>query len=68
MIHWPRLTRDTLLVGLGASGFVHEVFLRPGELSERVYILAACVALMGLAPILRLDERRREDKGGPDGE
>lgn len=65
-IHWPRLTRDTLLVGLGAAGFVNEVFLRGEELPERFYILAACVTLMGLAPILRLDERRQGGKSDRD--
>lgn len=60
--HWPRITRDTFLIGLGAFGFFHEVALRSDELPERFYILATCVAMMGLAPILRLDERRQEGR------
>lgn len=50
-----------VLTTLGAVGFLNEVFIRGDQLAERVYILATCVALMGLPPILRLDERRREN-------
>lgn len=46
---------------------MHEVVIRGDALPERFYILATCVALMGLAPILRLDERRQGGKSGDDG-
>lgn len=64
--HWPRLTRDGLLLGLGTAGFINEVFIRGETLPERFYILATCVALMGLPPILRLDERRQGGRDADD--
>lgn len=56
-----------MLLLLGGAGFINEVFVRGDELPERFYILATCVALMGLAPILRLDERRQEGRRDDDG-
>lgn len=58
-IHWPRVTRDGVIFGLGVVGFLHELIVRSADLPERFYILATSVALMGLPPILRLDERRK---------
>lgn len=57
--HWPKITRDTFLLGVGTVTFIHEAFIRDGRLAERFYIIAASLTLMGLAPILRADERRR---------
>lgn len=54
-----KIFRDLGIALLGGYGFFHEV-AREG--SERPYILVACMAMLGLPGIIRLDERRQEAK------
>lgn len=54
-----RALRDALTFAAGLLGFVHEVLVTKGE---RPALLVACAGLMGLAPFLRADERRQEEK------
>lgn len=54
-----RFTRDTILLTLGAGGFLHEVFL--GGSMERPFLLTVCAALMGLPLVLRAEEKVRRN-------
>jgi hypothetical protein len=56
-----RNLRDIALFVLGAGGFIHEV-LSAG--SERITVLFACLALMGVPTILRSDEKKDHNGGG----
>jgi hypothetical protein len=55
----PRITRDLMMFGLGAGGFVHEVLYQG---FERPFVLSACLALMGLPFVLAANGRRNGGK------
>jgi len=58
-----RLTRDTVLLTLGAIGFLHEVFV-PGMGGADELIVYASLALVGLVPLLRAEEKVRRNGNG----
>jgi len=61
---WPKIGRDTILLLIGAIGFLHEVWLAS---ADRYSVIAGSLALMGLPFYLRADEKReRRDRGRGD--
>lgn len=52
-----RAARDSTFFLLGVWIFVHEVAITDGE---RPAIIAAALGLLGLAPMIRRDERKRD--------
>jgi hypothetical protein len=64
MNNGSRNLRDIALFVLGAGGFIHEV-LSTG--TERITVLFACLALMGVPTILRSDEKKDSNGGGANG-
>lgn len=54
-----RFTRNGLLFVMGAFGWIHEV-LDSG--TERITIIVACFALMGVPFFLGRDEKTRDEK------
>ena len=58
---WPHLKRDTVLVTIGAIGFLHEVFM--GTPTERPQLIYASIALMCSPLVLRGEERLRNGNG-----
>jgi hypothetical protein len=53
--------REAATFMLGAAGFLYEVFLGA---QERPFIIAACLALMGLPFVLRGEQKIRENANG----
>lgn len=62
----PKITRDTVLFLIGASGFLHVVFLESGS-AERPTVLAACVGLMVSPGMLRAYARASQQDDGQHG-
>lgn len=56
-----KITRDIVMFGLGAIGFLHELLLAA---HERPYLIAASLGLMGAPFALRFDQLRRENGNG----
>lgn len=55
--------REFLLFSLGAAGFVHEVFFAQGP-TERPFLVAASLALMGLPFVMNADRALRKNGNG----
>jgi hypothetical protein len=60
-----RALREATLFMVGAGAFLNEVFSRE---VERPFIIAACLALMGLPFVLRGEEQIQRAKGEDDGD
>jgi len=60
---WPKLTRDSVIFGIGIAGIVNEAFIRSGEPRAQLLILFA--SMCGLPAFLRFDEKkgRGDDQG-----
>jgi hypothetical protein len=52
-----RVMREVAMFVVGGAGFLNEVYLR---VTERPFIIAACLALMGLPFVLHGEDRLRE--------
>lgn len=61
-IHWPRVTRDTVLFVSGLLGILHETVIAD---SERPTLLFAFMAMVGLPAFLRADEKRSDREADP---
>lgn len=59
-IHWPKITRDTVIFLLGVGGFIIQLLPSTPEKSTLIY---ACVALLGVVPILQAQDRRNDRNG-----
>lgn len=56
--HWPTITRDSILFGVGLAGIVNEAFVRTGDPRPELLVLFA--GMVGLPVALRKDERREQ--------
>lgn len=59
--HWPKITRDGVIFVLGVGGFVAQ--LLPGA-PEKPTLIYACVALLGVVPVLQAQDRRNDKRNG----
>jgi hypothetical protein len=60
-----RIQRNTVLGVLGATGFLHEVFLNKA-VGEHPTLLLVSAALLGVPVWLSVDERRQDRHGDAD--
>jgi hypothetical protein len=60
---WNKRLRDLGIYLLGVAGTVHELFIRS---PREAWILPFCALLLGLPPLIRWDERRKEEEAKTD--
>lgn len=54
-MRFPTIARNTVLLGFGLAGLIHETVLRSG--GERPVLIGAFLALCGLPAFLKADEK-----------
>lgn len=57
---WQRIFRDFVIVTVGAVMLLHEEFF---SRDPNLYLIGAGLAALGIPPVLRLDEGRRQPGG-----
>jgi hypothetical protein len=60
-VHWPKITRDTMIFLAGLGGFLYQLL---PSVPERPTLIYACVALLGVVPVLQAQDRRNEKRNG----
>lgn len=57
------MKRDTILLVLGSGGFLSQIIVQFQGNEPSFLIMGASLALLGVAPFLRIDEARRNGPG-----
>lgn len=60
---WPKITRDSILFGVGIGGIMHEAFIRSGDVRTELLLLFG--TMCGLPVFLHADENKKADDVEP---